>query len=113
MLAFNSPNACSFSILIVACSNAISSFRLLVPSRRTLGISAAGPLFVHARKNASTLERETGIEPATNSLEGCDSTTELLPRFPAAKAAIVSTLSGTAEAVPSHVAQIPGADDQD
>ena len=34
------------------------------------------------------LERETGIEPATNSLEGCDSTTELLPpsrrslRFP-------------------------------
>ena len=31
-------------------------------------------------QNASTLERETGIEPATNSLEGCDSTTELLPR---------------------------------
>ena len=29
-----------------------------------------------------TLERETGIEPATNSLEGCDSTTELLPPFP-------------------------------
>ena len=28
------------------------------------------------------LERETGIEPATNSLEGCDSTTELLPHFP-------------------------------
>ena len=26
-----------------------------------------------------SLERETGIEPATNSLEGCDSTTELLP----------------------------------
>ena len=25
------------------------------------------------------LERETGTEPATNSLEGCDSTTELLP----------------------------------
>ncbi len=31
-----------------------------------------------------TLERETGIEPATNSLEGCDSTTELLPRIPLA-----------------------------
>src|ERR1019366_3206898 len=30
----------------------------------------------HATK---LLERETGIEPATNSLEGCDSTTELLP----------------------------------
>ena len=28
---------------------------------------------------AQNLERETGIEPATNSLEGCDSTTELLP----------------------------------
>src|SRR5688572_19678495 len=28
---------------------------------------------------APCLERETGIEPATNSLEGCDSTTELLP----------------------------------
>ena len=24
------------------------------------------------------MEQETGIEPATNSLEGCDSTTELL-----------------------------------
>src|ERR1700733_2423118 len=32
--------------------------------------------------NDSTLERETGIEPATNSLEGCDSTTELLPPSP-------------------------------
>ena len=29
--------------------------------------------------NERSLERETGIEPATNSLEGCDSTTELLP----------------------------------
>src|SRR5579862_4424549 len=29
--------------------------------------------------NERRLERETGIEPATNSLEGCDSTTELLP----------------------------------
>ena len=28
---------------------------------------------------ASAMERETGIEPATNSLEGCDSTIELLP----------------------------------
>ncbi len=30
-------------------------------------------------KTKPVLERETGIEPATNSLEGCDSTTELLP----------------------------------
>ena len=33
---------------------------------------------IHA-PNPENLERETGIEPATNSLEGCDSTTELLP----------------------------------
>ena len=32
-----------------------------------------------ARRAREKLERETGIEPATNSLEGCDSTTELLP----------------------------------
>jgi hypothetical protein len=38
------------------------------------------------RSPRKILERETGIEPATNSLEGCDSTTELLPpsRRPAA-----------------------------
>jgi hypothetical protein len=39
------------------------------PSSRTIG------------KRERRLERETGIEPATNSLEGCDSTTELLPPF--------------------------------
>src|SRR5215831_3347043 len=33
------------------------------------------------------MERETGIEPATNSLEGCDSTTELLPQEPVRSAA--------------------------
>ena len=40
-----------------------------------------------ARPRARRLERETGIEPATNSLEGCDSTTELLPptRRPASR----------------------------
>ena len=27
------------------------------------------------------MERKTGFEPATNSLEGCDSTPELLPHF--------------------------------
>src|SRR5215471_361463 len=31
------------------------------------------------RKLLKSMERETGIEPATNSLEGCDSTIELLP----------------------------------
>ena len=34
-----------------------------------------GSKFIAERR----MERETGIEPATNSLEGCDSTTELLP----------------------------------
>ena len=32
-----------------------------------------------AIRHAANLERETGIEPATNSLEGCDSTIGLLP----------------------------------
>ena len=41
---------------------------------------ARGPECVRERR----LERETGIEPATNSLEGCDSTTELLPPIPRA-----------------------------
>jgi hypothetical protein len=40
-----------------------------LPRTRSYQLSYVGP----------TLERETGIEPATNSLEGCDSTTELLP----------------------------------
>ena len=35
----------------------------------------------YASFGATALERETGIEPATNSLEGCDSTIELLPHF--------------------------------
>ena len=40
----------------------------LPPSRRSLVV-----------RFERRMERETGIEPATNSLEGCDSTTELLP----------------------------------
>jgi hypothetical protein len=40
-----------------------------LPRTRSYQLSYVGP----------SLERETGIEPATNSLEGCDSTTELLP----------------------------------
>ena len=42
-----------------------------LPRTRSYQLSYVGP----------NLERETGIEPATNSLEGCDSTTELLPPF--------------------------------
>ena len=37
------------------------------------------PAEARSRSSERRLERETGIEPATNSLEGCDSTTELLP----------------------------------
>src|SRR5438128_9827290 len=40
--------------------------------------SPPGPTSL-TRLTCPILERETGIEPATNSLEGCDSTTELLP----------------------------------
>jgi hypothetical protein len=39
------------------------------------------------------LERETGIEPATNSLEGCDSTTELLPP-PRSRASLARASAG-------------------
>ena len=45
-------------------------------------LSYIGPTSLDRHSRASArrrLERETGIEPATNSLEGCDSTTELLP----------------------------------
>ena len=47
------------------------------------------------------MERETGIEPATNSLEGCDSTTELLPPGGAgAKAPFAALYVGRTEALP-------------
>jgi hypothetical protein len=63
------------------------------------------------------MERETGIEPATNSLEGCDSTTELLPPLPPQRLKPLKPDShGTAKAVPFqifHNFQISGADDQD
>lgn len=45
------------------------------------------------------LERETGIEPATNSLEGCDSTTELLPLRPADMPSVT---------LPQNGSQLPG-----
>src|SRR5262252_9542034 len=44
------------------------------------------------------MERETGIEPATNSLEGCDSTTELLP--PSSSACRASLRSSARQAPP-------------
>ena len=67
----------------------------LRPTSRPASLTQLNRPFEHglpavARRTAAArerrLERETGIEPATNSLEGCDSTTELLPptRSPAA-----------------------------
>jgi hypothetical protein len=41
------------------------------------------------------MERETGIEPATNSLEGCDSTTELLPPTRLGRFASLTATAGT------------------
>jgi hypothetical protein len=56
-----------------------------VPARRVVqGITEPPRAWTRVIANSASaargrLERETGIEPATNSLEGCDSTTELLP----------------------------------
>src|ERR1035437_9224688 len=44
-----------------------------------LFMQSAQPVTPASRPFNNHRERETGIEPATNSLEGCDSTTELLP----------------------------------
>ncbi len=66
-----------------------------------------------AADRPSRMERETGIEPATNSLEGCDSTTELLPptRLPlrcliasAGKPAITASIIRAARREPRAVA---------
>jgi hypothetical protein len=50
---------------------------LLITSQMLYQLSYAG----YSGIGREDLERETGIEPATNSLEGCDSTIELLPPF--------------------------------
>jgi hypothetical protein len=46
------------------------------------------------------MERETGIEPATNSLEGCDSTTELLPPTPRTQFALRASAGTSATLIP-------------
>ena len=50
-------------------------------SRAQQAMYAESRLTLHAGAPRG-VERETGFEPATNSLEGCDSTPELLPRAP-------------------------------
>ena len=59
----------------------VTAVRLHARATRTADSATPGsPAVAHARSSGERrLERETGIEPATNSLEGCDSTTELLP----------------------------------
>ena len=60
---------------------------------------------VSAASVRRSLERETGIEPATNSLEGCDSTTELLP--PSACSALAHSASFGGAGPPSVPDPIP------
>src|ERR1051326_6305120 len=91
-----------------ACARHVRSFKLVEPSTRfelvtpslprtcstpelrgpssVLRTEDWGLSFVHSVLSPhpsvlALLERETGFEPATNSLEGCDSTPELLPRL--------------------------------
>jgi hypothetical protein len=70
--------------------------------RRAINLSLFARMPFRVWRASKFLERETGIEPATNSLEGCDSTTELLPPISAAKAAYACTCNGTAEAMCFH-----------
>ena len=57
----------------------------MIDNVRSLQSTRAGHAFAILFKlfdfRAKTTERKTGFEPATNSLEGCDSTTELLPQI--------------------------------
>src|SRR5262249_27436849 len=68
----------------VRCRSAKTELSLLKPVQRTQRRKSprAGEPASRSRLSITCrrrMERETGIEPATNSLEGCDSTTELLP----------------------------------
>ena len=56
----------------------LSGFAVVSPPLSRLAPGLPGRSRSEAKRWLN-LERETGIEPATNSLEGCDSTTELLP----------------------------------
>src|SRR5262245_21346864 len=64
---------------------------------------------VRDQSSERRLERETGIEPATNSLDGCDSTTELLPPTPARSCAAPPVPNSTTVRVPTLPIQTPPA----
>ena len=54
-------------------------------------------MFFRILQVVENMERETGIGPATNSLEGCDSTIELLPLEWGNHKAIISRLHQTVD----------------
>ena len=82
------PSGCSSPVvavlaIAVVLSRGASGTRKPVPRDKSPDSSRAGPRCLPLRPDfvgpTRAVERETGIEPATNSLEGCDSTPELLP----------------------------------
>ena len=91
---------------VASCPNARQP---LSAARRNSDVRALPVAFVHmlaglpavARASERRLERETGIEPATNSLEGCDSTTELLPPTRSLTSLLRATAGKPAVAPPS------------
>jgi hypothetical protein len=56
------------------------------------------------------MERETGIEPATNSLEGCDSTIELLPHYSMTRTKALFILAMTLRAAAILAGRLLGGD---
>ena len=69
----------------MANQQSITPFKWLHGGKNSLGHSEAlgryAQMIPSEALTKGMMERETGIEPATNSLEGCDSTIELLPPF--------------------------------
>ena len=49
------------------------------------------------------MERETGFEPATNSLEGCDSTPELLPHAASRRESLLRSMTDSRYRFPAPV----------
>ena len=60
-------------------SRKILQFNILQTIQTDIIAISDNPDVLEPMQVVEKMERETGIEPATNSLEGCDSTIELLP----------------------------------
>ena len=60
-------------------------------------------MFFRILQVVENMERETGIGPATNSLEGCDSTIELLPHSNRAFRILAARPNGTTQHVGHRV----------